>query len=95
MNKADLKQIRQLLDKKLEEKLDKKLKPIKAKQNAHDKSFQRINQKLGAHSESLVIIEENVRILPDLASLIKHHSEQLDNHEERIQKLEKPQTSIG
>lgn len=104
MKKIDLKQIGTLLDKKL----DQKLKPIKQTLNSHDqqfkrinqrldchgKQFERINQKLDAHSESLVIIENNVKVLPDVGSLIKHHSEKLEDHEKRIGELEETQTLV-
>ena len=57
VKKTDLQQIGTILD----ERLDQKLKPIKRVLNRH-------SQKLEAHSESLVIIEKAVEVLPDLAT---------------------------
>lgn len=45
---------------------------------------------LEAHTESLVNIENDVRILPDLMTRTLENSEKLKNHEERIERLESP-----
>lgn len=64
--------------KKIAEVLDKKLKPINKKLDEH-------SIKLDSLTLDMIRVQKKTDILPDLHSYIK---EKVDDHEERIQRLE-------
>lgn len=81
--------------KKIEDVLDKKLKPIKAKLNEHDSQFSSISQKLDRHTDKLdaltidmIDVQKKTDVLPDLHSYIKDTKEKVDELEKRVERLE-------
>ncbi len=74
----DLKAIGTLLDKKLGEKLDQKLSPIKTKLNE-------ISEKVDSHSASLMKIEQEIGAYKEGLELQK---ERIDKHETRLTNVE-------
>lgn len=71
MDAKDLKAIGNLLDKKLGEKLDEKLQPI--------------NDKLDAHSGSLMTLEKEIGIYKDGLDIER---KRINEHETRLAKVE-------
>lgn len=81
MDKKDLKQIETILDKKLDGKLDQKLKPISQKLDEH-------SSKLDALVLDMADVQRKTDAIPDIHSYIKDTSEKVRDHEERIEALE-------
>ena len=81
--------------KQIEEVLDKKLEPINKKLGEHDGQFKSIVTKLGEHSDKLdaltldmINVQKKTDLLPDLHSLIKDTREEVNKLDERIDRLE-------
>ena len=72
-----LKKIEEVLDRKF----DQKLGPIKKVLDEH-------SQRLDSLILDMIDVQKKTDILPDLHSYIKGTSEKVDDHEERIQRLE-------
>ncbi|OGD86084.1 hypothetical protein A3B51_03565 [Candidatus Curtissbacteria bacterium RIFCSPLOWO2_01_FULL_41_18] len=77
MTDLTLKKIEEVLDKKL----DQKLESIKKKLDEH-------SDKLDALTLDMIDVQKKTDLLPDLHSMIKGTKEKVDDHEERIQRLE-------
>ncbi len=75
MNKLDLKQIEELLDKKLES--------IK-------KTLEEHSSKLDALTLDMIEVQKKTDLLPDLHSYIKDTSDKVKEIEERVETLEAP-----
>ena len=76
--------------KQISDLLDKKLKPVSTRLDRIEEKLKFQGFSLEAHTESLVNIENDVRILPDLMARTVEYSEKLGDHEERIEHLESP-----
>ncbi|MDO8486985.1 MAG: hypothetical protein Q7S45_01675 [Candidatus Curtissbacteria bacterium] len=97
---ADLtiKEIEEVLDKKLDQKLEpikKTLDEHSKKLNEHDGQFRSIKKTLDEHSQRLesifpdmVDVQKKTDILPDIYDIVKGTKEKVDDHEERLGVLE-------
>ena len=77
MADLSLKKIEEVLDKKL----DQKLEPIK-------KTLDKYSDKLDALTLDMINIQKKTDVLPDLHSYIKNTKEKVDELEERVERLE-------
>jgi chromosome segregation ATPase len=90
MDKTDLKQIANLLKinlgpiKKILDKHSSILNEHSKKLDGHSKKLNEHSRKLDALLTDVVTIQEEIKILPDIAAKL----EKIDDHEERILELE-------
>ena len=81
MEEKDLQAIGNLLDKKLDEKFEERIKPI-------ENRLKPIEEKLDSHTSSLMKIEQKIDAALELRQDVSEVREQVKNHEERLSSLE-------
>lgn len=88
MDQKDLKAIGNLLDKKLVEQLDKKLKPINETLEYHSKQFEKIEAKLDVNTASVMKIEQKIGAALELRVDVSEVHAKVANHEKRLTNVE-------
>lgn len=88
MDKSDLKQIGDLLDRKLDQKLEAKLKPINQKLDQHSKILVEHSRKLDALTLDVINLQKDTKLIKDIHENTKDIRKRVDNLEERVEVLE-------